>query len=116
MPLTKFGPRVLLSRAAPSLWLACAYLIHEHEPLSTQAFVRAAGTKTFEQVEAELLNGQKIQGTGTAQEVMTILRKNGIEKDYPLLTSIYKISFENAPVESMLDTLGAYGRLPSQTI
>eukprot|EP00802_Teleaulax_amphioxeia_P010864 Tamp_10894.p1 GENE.Tamp_10894~~Tamp_10894.p1 ORF type:complete len:369 (-),score=110.18 Tamp_10894:876-1892(-) len=79
-----------------------------------EAFVRAAGTKTFEQVEAELLNGQKIQGTGTAQEVMTILRKNGSENEYPLLTSIYKISFENAPVESMLDTLGAYGRLPSQ--
>lgn len=79
-----------------------------------EAFVRAAGTKTFEQIERELLDGQKIQGTGTAQEVMTILRKDGTEKDYPLLTSIYKISFENAPVESMLDTLGAYGRLPSQ--
>ena len=76
--------------------------------------MRAAGTKTFEQVEAELLNGQKIQGTGTAQEVMTILRKSGTEKEYPLLTSIYKISFEYAPVESMLDTLGVYGRLPSQ--
>ncbi len=76
--------------------------------------MRAAGTKTFEQIEVELLNGQKIQGVGTAQEVMTILKKDGNEREYPLLTSIYKISFEKAPPESMLDTLGAYGRLPSQ--
>ena len=56
--------------------------------------MKACGTKTFDEVEAELLNGQKIQGTGTAQEVMTILKKEGKEGEYPLLTSIYKISFE----------------------
>jgi len=71
-----------------------------------EAFVRAGGTKTFEDVEAELMNGQKIQGTGTCQEVMKILKRSNLEAEYPLLTSIYKIAFEKEAPETMIQFLG----------
>ena len=76
-----------------------------------EAFVRAKGTKTFEDIEAELLNGQKVQGVGTCEEVMNIIKKAGKEADYPLLTGIYKICFEGAAPESMVDALAtAHGK------
>jgi len=71
-----------------------------------EAFVRAAGSKTFEEVEQELMNGQKIQGTGTCKEVMNILKRSNLEDEYPLFTSIYKIAFEKAAPESMILFLG----------
>jgi len=42
-----------------------------------EEFVKAGGRKSFEQIEKELLNGQKLQGTLTVKEVMAILRKEG---------------------------------------
>lgn len=42
-----------------------------------EEFVKAGGRKTFEQIEKELLNGQKLQGTLTVKEVIAILRKEG---------------------------------------
>ena len=66
-----------------------------------------AGSKTFEQIEAELMNGQKIQGVGTCAEVMRILERSRQEAKYPLLTSIYRIAFEGAAPESMIEILGA---------
>lgn len=44
-----------------------------------EAFAR--GGKSFSQVEAELLNGQKLQGTGTAEEVYRILKKKKITQE-----------------------------------
>ena len=53
-------------------------------------------------IEAEELNGQKLQGTGTAKDVMTCIQKGGLEKDFPLFTTIYKIAFEGAPPQSLI--------------
>lgn len=72
-----------------------------------EAFVRANGTKTFEDIEAELLNGQKVQGVGTCEEVMQIIKKFGKEKEYPLITGIYKICFEKEKPETLFSALHA---------
>ena len=72
-----------------------------------EEFVKAGGRKTFEQIEKELLNGQKLQGTLTVREVMEILHKDGTADKYPLFKSIHAIAFEGARAESMLATLGA---------
>merc|ERR1712046_478667 len=57
----------------------------------------AAGTpKTWETIESEELNGQKLQGTGTAQDVMKALKAKNLEVDFPLFAQIYKIAFEGA--------------------
>ena len=73
-----------------------------------EEFVKAGGRKSFDQIEKELLNGQKLQGTLTVKEVVAILKKEGSIDKYPLFKSIYNISFEGAPAESMLATLGCF--------
>eukprot|EP00802_Teleaulax_amphioxeia_P004679 Tamp_04683.p2 GENE.Tamp_04683~~Tamp_04683.p2 ORF type:complete len:402 (+),score=90.27 Tamp_04683:61-1206(+) len=73
-----------------------------------EEFVKCGGRKSFEQIEKELLNGQKLQGTLTVKEVMEILRKEGTSDQYPLFKSIHAIAFEGAPAESMLATLGCF--------
>jgi len=69
-------------------------------------FVKAAGTKTFDQIEVELLHGQKLEGTQTCKEVMKIMRREGSTDRYPLFSSIHAVAFEGASVQSMIDTLG----------
>ena len=39
--------------------------------------------KAWDVIEAEELNGQKLQGTGTAKDVMTCLKKKGVEGKVP---------------------------------
>jgi len=56
-----------------------------------EAFVKAKGTKTFEDLEKELLGGQKLQGVLTSHEVQEILRKHHLERRFPLLTTINRI-------------------------
>jgi glycerol-3-phosphate dehydrogenase (NAD+) len=50
--------------------------------------------KSFDELEQELLNGQKLQGTLTAKEVYEILSANEKTKEFPLFLTIYRISFE----------------------
>lgn len=57
-----------------------------------EAFVKTG--KPFNVLEAELLNGQKLQGTQTAKEVYDFLKARGKIDDYPLFRTIYRISFE----------------------
>lgn len=51
-------PRRVNLRLIARLWAACK---------------QAAGDKSFEDIEKELLNGQKLQGTLTVREVYRIL-------------------------------------------
>ena len=66
-----------------------------------QAFAKGEGD--WEKIETDLLNGQKLQGTGTAKDVMTCIKKLGCEKDFPLFCAIHKIAFEGAKPESVVD-------------
>jgi len=52
--------------------------------------------KPWDVIEAEELNGQKLQGTGTAKDVMTCLEKAGKIAEFPLFTAIYNIAFKGA--------------------
>ena len=58
--------------------------------------------KPIEQLEAELLNGQKLQGTLTAQEVHEFLVARQMTKEFPLFETVYRIVYENAPLESIV--------------
>mmetsp|Transcript_121217 Transcript_121217/g.342998 ORF Transcript_121217/g.342998 Transcript_121217/m.342998 type:complete len:366 (-) Transcript_121217:212-1309(-) len=60
-----------------------------------EAFVRARGTKTWNQIEAELLGGQKLQGTLTAQEIWPVMKQHDLCEKMPLFTRIYSIAFED---------------------
>ena len=68
------------------------------------AKMSVAGTpKTWETIETEELNGQKLQGTGTSKDVMTCIKKMGKEADFPLMVQIYKIAFEGAAPSTIID-------------
>ncbi|KAF7719020.1 Glycerol-3-phosphate dehydrogenase (NAD+-dependent) [Penicillium ucsense] len=45
----------------------------------------------IEEIEQSELNGQKLQGTLTAVEVNSFLKKQGLEEDFPLFTAVYRI-------------------------
>uniref|UniRef100_C5H3W0 Glycerol-3-phosphate dehydrogenase [NAD(+)] n=1 Tax=Dunaliella viridis TaxID=140095 RepID=C5H3W0_9CHLO len=46
---------------------------------------------TFDDLEREMLNGQKLQGVLTSDEVQEILIERGWELDFPLFTTIHRI-------------------------
>ncbi|KAF7721609.1 glycerol-3-phosphate dehydrogenase [Apophysomyces ossiformis] len=58
--------------------------------------------KPIEQLEAELLNGQKLQGTLTAQEVHEFLVARNMVTEFPLFNTVYRIVYEGAPVDSIV--------------
>jgi len=53
---------------------------------------KAKKQKTWEQIEKDELGGQKLQGVLTSNEVQEILRRKDLEGDFPLLTTINRIS------------------------
>jgi glycerol-3-phosphate dehydrogenase (NAD+) len=73
-----------------------------------EAYVLANGKKTFDQLEAELLGGQKLQGVLTSNEVQEILHTKGFEKDFPLFTTINRIVKGKIPPSAIV----RYAELP----
>jgi glycerol-3-phosphate dehydrogenase (NAD+) len=53
-----------------------------------QEFAKHEGSKSFATLEAELLNGQKLQGVLTSMEVQSVLKSKGLKKDYPLFMTV----------------------------
>jgi glycerol-3-phosphate dehydrogenase (NAD+) len=68
-----------------------------------EAFVKAAGKKTWQDIEKELLGGQKLQGTLTAQEIWPIMQANKLTGRLPLLTTIYQIAFEGKDPKTIVE-------------
>ncbi|GFH59951.1 hypothetical protein CTEN210_16427 [Chaetoceros tenuissimus] len=57
----------------------------------------------WQNIEAELLNGQKLQGTLACKEVYMVLESRGLLDHFPLIRQIYEISFQCSPVERIVD-------------
>merc|ERR1711988_1702777 len=68
------------------------------------AYAKAGKSKSLDEIEAELLGGQKLQGTLTAKEVNHILKMKGLEAEFPFFTTVYKISYEDTPLEAITTT------------
>ncbi|XP_072020808.1 glycerol-3-phosphate dehydrogenase [NAD(+)], cytoplasmic-like isoform X2 [Amphiura filiformis] len=68
-----------------------------------EAFVRTK--KSIEELEKEMLNGQKLQGPQTAYEVNVMLKSKDMENRFPLFTAIHKICYLNFPPEDMISCL-----------
>ncbi|KAJ3118740.1 Glycerol-3-phosphate dehydrogenase [Phlyctochytrium bullatum] len=67
------------------------------------AEARVTTGKSFEVLEKEMLNGQKLQGTLTAKEVNQILALHQKTHEYPLFTTVYKICYESAPPKTIVE-------------
>eukprot|EP00920_Eleutheroschizon_duboscqi_P024528 GHVT01060916.1.p1 GENE.GHVT01060916.1~~GHVT01060916.1.p1 ORF type:complete len:201 (-),score=39.84 GHVT01060916.1:468-1070(-) len=65
-------------------------------------FVVHGGRKTWEQIETEFLDGQKLQGTLTTKEIYEVLEANGVTKMFPLFKATYRVAFEGAPPSTIL--------------
>ncbi|CEG69801.1 Putative Glycerol-3-phosphate dehydrogenase [NAD ] [Rhizopus microsporus] len=61
------------------------------------AFINSG--KPIEEVEKEMLNGQKLQGTTTSQEVYHFLSARDMTHEFPLMTAIYRVIYEKASPE-----------------
>lgn len=57
--------------------------------------------KTVFEIEQEVLNGQKLQGTSTAYEVNSFLSQQGREHEFPLFTAVYNILEKKAKPEDI---------------
>jgi glycerol-3-phosphate dehydrogenase (NAD+) len=68
-----------------------------------EAFARAEGKRSWNALEAEMLGGQKLQGTGTCEELMVILRRKQCVDQFPLMKLINSIAFEGAPAASIVN-------------
>ncbi|GLC40357.1 hypothetical protein PLESTM_001053600 [Pleodorina starrii] len=74
--------------------------------LVAEAWTRAqlAGNpRSFEDLEAELLKGQKLQGVLTSNEVQEILKTRHWEHSYPLFTTINRIINGYLPPSIVVD-------------
>jgi glycerol-3-phosphate dehydrogenase (NAD+) len=69
------------------------------------AEARVLTGKSLEQLEAEMLNGQKLQGPLTAKDVHQVLEAKGMVKDFPLFTAVYRICFEGLAPEQLITSL-----------
>ncbi|SBS98267.1 glycerol-3-phosphate dehydrogenase, putative [Plasmodium ovale curtisi] len=67
-------------------------------------FVKSNPKKSWEQLEHEVLQGQKLQGIVTLKYVYQMIRGNNMTHKFPLFTILYKISFENEEPTSLLKT------------
>lgn len=56
----------------------------------------------WREIEESLLNGQKLQGTLTASEVHFVLSGHPEFDSFPLMKTIYEISFEGRPVSDIV--------------
>ncbi|KAK9503516.1 hypothetical protein O3M35_010057 [Rhynocoris fuscipes] len=59
--------------------------------------------KSFDELEAELLNGQKLQGPITAEEVNSMLKERKMENKFPLFTAVHRISKKMIKPEQLID-------------
>ncbi|XP_063144817.1 glycerol-3-phosphate dehydrogenase 1-like protein [Candoia aspera] len=65
----------------------------------------AHGGKTIEQLEKEMLNGQKLQGPQTSAEVYKILKQKNMVDKFPLFASIYLICYQGKSVKEFITCL-----------
>jgi glycerol-3-phosphate dehydrogenase (NAD+) len=77
-----------------------------------EAYIRSRGEyggegngKSFDQLEKELLNGQKLQGVATTEEVFEFLQARGRLEGYPLFDKVYRISFEGMDPKRLFEDL-----------
>ncbi|KAJ8257955.1 hypothetical protein GJAV_G00191560 [Gymnothorax javanicus] len=68
-----------------------------------EAFVRTG--KSIEELEKEMLNGQKLQGPATAAEVHHILSHKKMVHKFPLFTAVYEICYQGHPVSEFINCL-----------
>merc|ERR1719160_223552 len=61
--------------------------------------------RSWEDIEAELLSGQKLQGTLTAMEIYPLIELHGLESQLPLICATYMIACKGAHPKVLFEKL-----------
>ena len=69
----------------------------------SEAFVTSG--KTIEELEKEMLNGQRLQGPETAAEVNFMLKAKDMENKFPLFTTVHKVCVGELKPEAFVESL-----------
>lgn len=72
---------------------------HNHMGAAT---IEAANEKIWNDIEAKLLNGQKLQGTLTAKEIHLLLESRNLLYCFPLIHTIFEIAFKGKPIQDII--------------
>lgn len=72
----------------------------------SEAFVKTG--KSIKVLEAEMLNGQKLQGPITAEEVNFMLKNKNMEQKFPLFTAIHKICIGEIKPADLIDCIRSH--------
>ncbi|KAL2612085.1 hypothetical protein R1flu_023777 [Riccia fluitans] len=68
-----------------------------------EAFAKHGGTRSFDELEGELLNGQKLQGVLTAAEVFSVLEAKTWEESFPLFLTVHAIATGPVPPSAIVE-------------
>ncbi|KAI3501018.1 hypothetical protein L1887_36848 [Cichorium endivia] len=68
-----------------------------------EAFAKNGGKRSFDELEAEMLQGQKLQGVSTAKEVYEVLKHKGWLEMFPLFTTVHEICTGRLPPTSIVE-------------
>ncbi|XP_030065864.1 glycerol-3-phosphate dehydrogenase 1-like protein [Microcaecilia unicolor] len=69
----------------------------------SEAFVKTG--KSIEELENEMLNGQKLQGPQASAEVYKILKQKNMVDKFPLFVAVYQTCYEGKPVKEFISCL-----------
>ncbi|XP_058795215.1 glycerol-3-phosphate dehydrogenase [NAD(+)], cytoplasmic-like [Phymastichus coffea] len=72
----------------------------------SEAFVKTG--KSIEELEKEMLNGQKLQGPFTAEEVNYMLKARNMENRFPLFTAIHRICVNELKAQDLIDCIRSH--------
>ncbi|KFQ24141.1 Glycerol-3-phosphate dehydrogenase [NAD(+)], cytoplasmic, partial [Merops nubicus] len=64
--------------------------------------------QSIEQLEKEMLNGQKLQGPQTSAELHHILKTKNLVEKFPLFTAVYQICYEGKPITDIIKCLQSH--------
>ncbi|GFP84982.1 glycerol-3-phosphate dehydrogenase [NAD(+)] [Phtheirospermum japonicum] len=68
-----------------------------------EAFARNGGKRSFDELEAEMLQGQKLQGVSTAKEVYEVLKHRGWLELFPLFSTVHEICIGRLPPAAIVE-------------
>ncbi|KAG4182225.1 hypothetical protein ERO13_A09G031100v2 [Gossypium hirsutum] len=68
-----------------------------------EAFARNGGKRSFDDLEAEMLQGQKLQGVSTAREVYEVLSHRGWLELFPLFATVHEICVGRLPPSAIVE-------------
>ncbi|KNA24164.1 hypothetical protein SOVF_018420 [Spinacia oleracea] len=67
-----------------------------------EAFAIHGGQRPFDDLETEMLQGQKLQGVSTAREVYQVLESNRWFDSFPLFRTVHEICIGNKPPSAIV--------------